>query len=191
MPARIASAARAAPPIHLPPPPTPPPSQGPGASKTHRKHARRAELLLACEPCLRHHPHLTLALLPYVLLLLLDSDPDPNPIGAPATPGAAPTPVDDVLREMGCVLSHASPPSVDGPCAPVHGMHGEHPLCCQALFAVLDVLHEWVEQCRSRELDSTRRRIGGFLRRLPAMQLARCALGIGAAYRALQVYLSQ
>lgn len=138
----------------------------------------RAELLLACEPCLRFDPHLAQQLLPHIIEQLLLH-------GGPA--------LQEAMRcELHGVLTHA----------PAQGTAAaEHQLCCQAVFSVLDTLKIWHVQCRQavvlrqcksgkygeRSNESARVvALTAFLRSLPELELARAALRCGAHCRALR-----
>jgi len=183
--------------------------QGEG-TKGRNSQARRAELLLACEPCVRFDPQLALLLLPYMVLLLLPADPARRGGGGGGGGGArqsnalAGDAMRDLLLEINAVLAHQSAGSAERSSAegraaatggtagaPVpdgaHTVHSEHSLCCQAIFSVLDTLHDWRTQCCALELEGTLRRLENFVSQLPAMELGRCALGCGAAFRALLI----
>jgi len=155
---------------------------------------RRADLLLACEPCVRFDPQLALQLLPYLVLFLLAAEED-----AAAAAGSAAAAASswtggigsELLVEVGAVVSHRSGGAGGGVSAP-RLMHSEHPLCCQAVFSLLEGLLDWSNQCRAQLSAAqgsaslrAKQRIDSFLRRLPAMQLARCALECGSAHRTL------
>ena len=151
--------------------------------------ATRAQLLLACKPCLRYNLGLARCLLPYMLQLLLMADGNKESLialwrceldavlGAFAAAGIA-----DEAAGSGAVGSGIGLAGGGGDDAAL----AEQLLCAQAIFEVLDVMFEWrTQHLRRSPSSTTAAAIHELLDAASRAQLVTAALRCGAPCRAL------